>query len=69
MFDQRRRRQLKTEILSSVRDRIVKDLDRMIDLDGQFESISSKLNSGETDPYSAADEIYEHYFRGRLVNG
>ncbi len=69
MFEQRRRRQLKSEILASVRDRIVKDLDRLIDLDGQFESISSKLNSGETDPYSAADEIYEHYFRGRLVNG
>ena len=69
MYEQRRKSQLKTEILSTVRDRIVKDLDRMIDLDGQFESISSKLNSGETDPYTAADEIYEHYFRGRLVNG
>ena len=69
MFEQRRKRQLKNEILSSVRDRIVKDLDHMIDLDGQFESISSKLTSGETDPYTAADEIYEHYFRGRLVNG
>lgn len=65
----RRKRQLKSEILSTVRDRIVKDLDRMIDLDGQFERISSRLISGETDPYSAADEIYEHYFRGRLVNG
>ncbi len=68
-FERRRRRQLKTEILSTVRDRIVKDLDQMIDLDGQFEKIATRLNNGETDPYSAADQIYEHYFRGRLVNG
>lgn len=69
IFAERRKRQLKTEILTTVRDRIVRDLDRMMDLDGQFESVSSRLNSGETDPYSAADEIYEHYFRGRLLNG
>ncbi len=68
-FERRRRRQLKTEILSTVRDRIVKDLDQMIDLDGQFEKIAARLNAGETDPYSAADQIYEHYFRGRPVNG
>jgi len=68
-LEERRKRQLKTEIIFTVRDRVARDLDKMLDFDAQFESMSDRLLAGETDPYSVADEIYEHYFRGRLVNG
>lgn len=68
-YEERRKRQLKTEIIFMVRDRVARDLDMMLDFDAEFESMSDKLLAGETDPYSVADEIYEHYFRGRLVNG
>ena len=65
----RRKRQLKAEVLQTVRDRVISSLEEMIDFDGEFEGIGRKLISGETDPYSAADLIYDQYIRGRLVNG
>ncbi len=68
-FEARRKRQLKSEIIFTVRDRVARDLDKLLDFDAEFESMSERLLTGETDPYSVADEIYEHYFRGRLVNG
>ena len=68
-YEDRRKRQLKTEIIFAVRDRVARDLDKLLDFDAEFEAMSDKLMTGKTDPYSVADEIYEHYFRGRLVNG
>lgn len=68
-LEERRRRQLKAEVIANVRDRVSRELDRILDLSSDFESLSARLATGATDPYSAAEEIYEHYFRGRLVNG
>lgn len=62
-LETRRRQQLKAAIIHAVRDRIVKQLEEMVDFDEQFAQISRQLAAGETDPYSAADTIYDHYFR------
>jgi LAO/AO transport system kinase len=62
-LEARRKLQLKAAIIHALRDRIVKQLEDMIDFDGQFESVSRQLAAGEIDPYSAADMIYDHYFR------
>jgi len=42
---------------------VVRQLEETIDFDGQFENVSRQLASGELDLYSAADMIYDRYFR------
>ena len=61
-LESRRKQQLKAEVVHNVRDRLMKQLEEMIDFDGQFDHLSRQLSSGETDPYTAADMIYDHYF-------
>jgi LAO/AO transport system kinase len=68
LFQERRNQQLKAEVLDNVKNRIIEHLEQRVDIDQELEKISRELLSGKIDPYSAADDIYEQYFRRRLVN-
>jgi LAO/AO transport system kinase len=68
-FQERRNRQLRAEILDNVKHRIIEYLECRADISQALEQMSQRLLEGRTDPYSAADSIYEQYFRGRLADG
>lgn len=68
-FVRRRNQQVRAEILDNVKHRIVEYLEHREDIVAALEKLSRELLESKTDPYSAADAIYEQYFRGRLSDG
>jgi LAO/AO transport system kinase len=69
LFTKRRERQLKAEVIDNVKERIAHHLDRRADLHKDLDRLGQDLADGKLDPYSAAERIYEQYFRGRLIDG
>ncbi len=68
-YQARRNQQVRAEILDNVKHRIVDYLERRPDIKQALDDLSQRLLASKTDPYSAADAIYEQYFRGRLSDG
>jgi len=56
-FFQRRQKQLKEEFIRSIEQRITKGLLKSIEQDAQLSNYLTKVEKGEIDPYTAADEI------------
>lgn len=69
LFEKRRRKQMRAEVLDIIKERIARYLKRHPDIAAALDRVSGELTAGNTDPYSAADEIFEQYFRGRLIDG
>ena len=69
LFEQRRRRQMRAEVLDIIKERIARYLKRHPDIAAALDRVSGELTAGQTDPYTAADDIFEQYFRGRLIDG
>ncbi len=68
-LERRRVSQLKAEIVHAVRDRVVKQLEEAIEIDGQFAEVSRMMAQGELDLYGAAEMIFDRYFRRIDVSG
>jgi LAO/AO transport system kinase len=56
-LSQRRRLQRKQDFIGTLERRLTNKLLRLIEQDGQMSSYVEKVENGELDPYSAADEI------------
>jgi len=56
----RRREQRRDEVLESVRRRIEGRLLHLVERDDEFGAIMVKVESGELDPYSAANEVFSN---------
>lgn len=56
-LSQRRQQQRKDEFIKTVERKIIKELIKSIEQDKQLSSYIGKIERGEIDPYSAADEI------------
>jgi LAO/AO transport system kinase len=69
LFEDRRRKQMRAEVLDIVKERIARYLKRHPDIAAALDRVSGELAAGHLDPYSAAEEILEQYFRGRLIHG
>jgi len=54
---QRRQQQRREEFIKTIEQKITKRLLRSIEQDGQLSSYIDKVEKGEIDPYSAADEV------------
>jgi LAO/AO transport system kinase len=54
---QRRQQQRREEFIKTIEQKITKRLLRLIEQDGQLSSYIDKVERGEIDPYSAADEV------------
>ena len=65
-LSQRRRQQRKAEFIKTIEGKIVRELLKSIKQDTQLSAIAKKVEQGEIDPYSAADEILKS---GRLLAG
>ncbi len=68
-FAQRRRRQLRSEIMDNVKERIARHLERQVEISDELDRMVDELAEGMIDPYRAADRIYDQYFHGRLTSG
>ena len=56
----RRKEQRRDEVLESVRRRIEGRLLQLVERDGEFAAIMKKVEAGELDPYSAANEVFSN---------
>ena len=56
-LSQQRQQQRKDEFIKTVEGKIIKELIKSIEQDNQLSSYIGKIERGEIDPYSAADEI------------
>jgi LAO/AO transport system kinase len=54
---QRRQKQLKEEFIRSIEQKVTRNLLKSIEQDAQLSNYLTKVESGEIDPYTAADEI------------
>jgi len=56
-LSQRRQQQRKDEFIKTIEGKIVRGLVKSIEQDSQLSAIAKKVEKGEIDPYSAADEM------------
>jgi LAO/AO transport system kinase len=56
-LSERRRQQRKNEFIKTIEGKIVRELLKSIEQDSQLSSYIEKVEKGEIDPYSAADEV------------
>ena len=56
-LSERRRQQRKNEFIKTIEGRIVRELLKSIEQDSQLSNYIEKVEKGEIDPYSAADEV------------
>ena len=56
-LSQRRQKQLKEEFIKRIEQKITKNLLRSIEQDGQLGNYFGRVERGEIDPYTAAEEI------------
>lgn len=56
-LSQQRQQQRKDEFIKTVEEKVIKELIKSIEQDNQLSSYIGKIERGEIDPYSAADEI------------
>jgi len=61
-FEERRRRQVKTEIYRHLEERMLEEVHNRIG-DLKLEEIIDEISSGASDPFTKATEIFEKYFR------